>query len=91
MGVCWKVYNVPQKAKTELAHLLASINRSMILKSRTRLRCVQHGLQPVREVYSASHTAVLACGCKRSTATLGAEKLLEKEIKRLESEIEEKA
>ncbi len=82
------IYNVPKSAKTELCALLASINRSSILKSRTRLRCVQHGLQRVREVYSGSHTCHLDCGCHRSIATSGSSELLDTEIARLEREIE---
>lgn len=89
MGVNWATYNVPQKARTQLAHLLQSINRSSILKRKTRLRCVNpdHGVRDVREVYG-SRTVLLACGCKRPVSTLGAAHLLSAEIDKLEHEIE---
>lgn len=83
----WKTYNVPRRAQTELTHLLAEINRSAVLKRKTRLRCREHGLQPVRQVYSGAREALLECECKRTIATLGAERLLARQIANLEQQI----
>lgn len=87
MAISWKIYDVPIQARTELTHLLTEINRSAVLKRKTRLRCREHGLQPVRQVHSCAREALLGCGCKRTVATLGAERLLARQIANLEKQI----
>ena len=41
------------------------VNRHRFLSTQSKLFCVEHGLQAVRDFFSGSDIAALSCGCRR--------------------------
>ena len=87
---CYQLRDVPISPRGELRRLLDSINRRRLLVTGVRLFCFEcQRVQQVREVFTSSRICELACQHRRSLATGGQSDLLETQIAKLETAVEQ--